>query len=98
MAPKKKTVKKATPRKITKKKRAGRMSQLEAAAKVLAEAGGPRSCPEMIEVMAEKGYWSSPAGKTPASTLYAALLRQIQKQGKEARFRKVARGKFDLRK
>ena len=97
MVAKKKTAKKASARK-TSKKRAGRMSQLEAAAKVLAEARRPMSCPEMVEVMREKGYWSSPAGKTPASTLHASLLRQIQKHGAQARFRKVERGKFELRK
>ena len=60
MVAKKKTAKKATARK-TSKKRAGRRSRLEAAAKVLAEAGRPMSCPEMVEAMAEKGYGSSPA-------------------------------------
>ncbi|MBI3467505.1 MAG: winged helix-turn-helix domain-containing protein [Planctomycetes bacterium] len=73
------------------------MSQVEAAARVLEESGQPMSCKEMVDVMAAKGYWSSPAGKTPAATLYAALLRLIGKQGDEARFQKVDRGKFDLR-
>src|SRR5438876_905863 len=40
--------------------------------------------------MAEKGYWTSPGGQTPAATLYSAILRQIQTKGKEARFRKTA--------
>ncbi len=30
---------------------------------------------EMVEAMTKKGLWSSPAGKTPEATLYAALLR-----------------------
>jgi len=50
----------------------------------------------MIEPMAAKKYWSSPGGKTPAATLYSAILREIQTKGKEARFRKTERGKFAL--
>jgi hypothetical protein len=52
----------------------------------------------MIERMAAKGYWTSPGGKTPASTLYAAILREIQAKGKEARFVKADRGQFTLNK
>ena len=52
---------------------APKLSSLEAAAKVLGETGKPMSCKEMIQVMAAKGYWSSPGGKTPASTLYTAV-------------------------
>ena len=48
-------------------------SALDAAALVLCENGKPMSCPELIEQMAAKGYWSSPKGKTPASTLYTAV-------------------------
>ena len=36
----------------------------------------------------------SPAGKTPAATLYSGILREIQTRGAEARFQKVERGKF----
>jgi hypothetical protein len=46
--------------------------------------------------MAEKGYWTSPAGKTPAATLYAAILREIHTKKDQARFRKSERGKFEL--
>ena len=80
-----------------KKKRSERgMSALDAAAKVLAEAKQPMSTKEMIDAMAAKGYWKSPRGKTPAATLYSAILRERQKKGKEARFKKVERGKFTL--
>ena len=48
-----------------------KLSALDAAAKVLAEIDKPMSCKEMIEAMAQKGYWSSPGGKTPTSTLYS---------------------------
>jgi hypothetical protein len=71
-----------------------KLSALDAAAKVLQEAGRPLNCPDLIAAMAAKGYWSSPAGKTPASTLYAALLREIKTKGKQARFQKAARGQF----
>jgi hypothetical protein len=49
-----------------------RLSALDAAARVLAETGQPMCCTELIAAMTAKGYWTSPAGKTPASTLYAA--------------------------
>jgi hypothetical protein len=56
------------------------------------------SCAAMIEAMAAKGYWTSPGGKTPASTLYSVILREVQTQGNEARFVKTERGKFTLAK
>jgi DNA ligase D-like protein (predicted ligase) len=72
------------------------LSAVAAAARVLAESGQAMSCPELIAAMAAKGYWSSPAGKTPASTLYAALLREINTKKDASRFRKTDRGKFTL--
>jgi hypothetical protein len=72
-------------------------SALDAAAKVLQEAGTPMTCQEMIAAMAAKGYWSSPVGKTPAATLYSAILREITTKGDTARFAKTERGKFALR-
>jgi hypothetical protein len=70
---------------------------LDAAAKVLGETGQSMSCPELITAMAANGYWHSPKGRTPAATLYAALLRELQTKGDQARFRKTGRGKFALR-
>jgi hypothetical protein len=75
----------------------GKLSAIDAAAKVLGEAKEPMNTKEMIEAMAAKGYWSSPGGKTPAATLYSAILREIQVKGKEARFEKVERGQFTLK-
>jgi hypothetical protein len=46
--------------------------------------------------MASKGYWSSPAGKTPAATLYAAIAREIKTKKEQARFKKTERGKLSL--
>ena len=89
--------KKSVPAKAKAAKKAeGRMSQLDAAAKVLAEAGGPMSTKEMVEQMAAKGYWKSPGGKTPHATLYSSLLREHQKKAEQSRFKKVDRGRFTL--
>jgi hypothetical protein len=70
-----------------------KLSCLDAAAKVLAEAGKAMTTQEMIDAMAAKGYWSSPGGKTPSATLYSAILRELTK-GTESRFVKTERGKF----
>lgn len=74
----------------------GKLSALDAAAKVLAESGEPLTSKAMIDAMATKGYWTSPGGKTPQATLYAAILREIQKKGAEARFQKTERGHFTI--
>jgi hypothetical protein len=73
-----------------------KLSALDAAAKVLAEAIEPMNTRQMVETMAAKGYWKSPGGKTPHATLYSAILREINAQGKEARFAKTERGRFTL--
>jgi hypothetical protein len=52
---------------------------------------------EMIDAMAAKGYWTSPGGKTPAATLYSAILREITTNGDGARFIKAEHGKFAIR-
>jgi len=52
------------------------------------------TCPEKIDVMATERLWVSPGGKTPASTLYAAISRSIKDEGKASAFRKTERGKF----
>lgn len=83
---------KAKTEKAVKKEK--RMSALDAAAKVLAEADMAMNAKEMIEAMATKKYWTSPGGKTPHSTLFAAILREIKVKGKEARFKKTEPGKF----
>jgi hypothetical protein len=51
----------------------------------------------MIDAMAKKGYWSSPGGRTPAATLYSAIIREISIKGTEARFKKTERGKFSIK-
>ena len=80
--------------KTSAKARPTKLSALDAAARVLEETKHAMSCPELIEVMAKKGYWTSPGGKTPAATLYSAILRELNAKTKEARFKKSDRGKF----
>jgi hypothetical protein len=76
----------------------GKMSAIDAAAQVLADAREPMNCKALIEAMAEKGLWTSPGGKTPWATLYSALLREINEKGTDARFVKAERGKFTIKK
>ena len=70
-------------------------SGLNAAVAVLAEAGEPLGAKDMVERMLAKGLWQT-GGKTPAATIYAAIIREITVKGDASRFRKVARGKFEL--
>ena len=112
-ATKTKSKKKSTPKgdakpapkaKVAKAKKAPRepkpkrVSALDAAAQVLAKADKPMHAQELITAMAEQGLWKSPGGKTPHATLYAAMTREINEKGKEARFTKVDRGMFAARK
>ena len=87
------TAKQAAPKK---QKAERKPSALDSVAKVLGESKEPMTAAEMIEAMGAKGYWTSPGGKTPANTLYAAVLREIQVKGADARFVKTERGKFAL--
>ena len=88
----------------TKSKKAGgkqkpkRVSALDAAARVLAGADKPMRAQELIAAMAEQGLWSSPAGKTPHATVYAAMMRESRDKGSAARFKKVDRGLFAFNK
>ena len=74
-----------------------RVSGLDAAAQVLTEAGGTMGSRQIVDVMLAKGLWKT-SGKTPHATIYAAIIREIQKKGSQSRFEKAARGKFALRK
>jgi hypothetical protein len=71
-----------------------KLSALDAAAKVLGDKGVAMTCQELIGVMAAKGYWSSPGGKTPAATLYAGIIKEIETKGADSRFKKTAPGRF----
>ena len=94
--PAKPTTKK--PEKTRQPKTDGKLSQLDAAVKVLTEAKVPMSTKQMIEAMSFSGYWTSPGGATPWATLYSALIREIANKGDESRFTKVDRGQFALNK
>jgi len=74
----------------------GTMSGLDAAAKVLGEAGEPLACKAIVERAIGKGYWKTD-GKTPQGTISAAIGREIAKKGEAARFRKADRGKFAIK-
>lgn len=71
-----------------------KISALDGAARVLAETGQPMNCQELIDAMAQRGYWTSPGGKTPPATLYSAIIREIVVKGANSRFQKADRGKF----
>lgn len=86
-----------------------RLSALDAAAQVLGslharEARVGLTASELIERMADAGLWTSPGGKTPAATLYAAMTREIAAKGTDSRFARAdtgadgSRGRFVARK
>ena len=75
--------------------RAKRPSGLDAAAKVLAEAGKPMSCKAIVEKILAQKLWQT-KGKTPVATISAAIIREIANKGEKSRFRKAAPGKFTL--
>jgi hypothetical protein len=56
-------------------------SALDAAARVLAEAGRAMNCQEMIAAMAARNYWSSPGGQTPAAKLFSEVNSVLDQNG-----------------
>ena len=87
--------------KVTGAKRtaAHRLSALDAAAKVLEslsakDAAAGLSAGALIARMERTGLWTSPSGKTPGATLYAAMIREAAARKGESRFSKVAPGRF----
>ena len=69
------------------------LSGLDAAAIVLREASAPLNAQDLVGLMLERGLWTT-EGKTPAATIYAAMIREIKAKGSDARFRKADRGRF----
>lgn len=69
------------------------MSGLDAAAKVLADAGEPMRARALVDAMINGGLWKS-GGRTPWATIYAAMAREIAVKGAASRFRKTDRGLF----
>lgn len=70
-------------------------SGLDAAVAVLAESGKPMTTKEIVDRMLATGLWTS-KGKTPAATIYSAIIREISLKGKASRFRKTGPGRFAL--
>ena len=69
-------------------------SCLDAAAAVLKDSTVPMNAKDIIAKAAEKGLWTSGAGKTPHMTLFSGIIREIEKKGADSRFRKIDRGLF----
>ena len=61
-----------------------------------AKAKQPMACKAITDRAIADGLWTT-GGKTPQATLYAAIIREIDKKGKDSRFRKVDRGLFALK-
>jgi len=85
-----KPAKNATPPKQVAKPK--RVSGLDLAAKVLADAKEPLQAKAIAERAIAAGWQTT--GKTPHATLYAAMIREIAKKGKGSRFKKTDRGLF----
>jgi hypothetical protein len=69
------------------------LSGLDAAAQILREAGEPMNAQDLIAQILERGLWKT-EGKTPAATIYAAMIREIKAKGSASRFQKIDRGRF----
>ena len=96
-ATKGKASEKKTPAKAAKTKMPRKPSGLDSAAQVLAASGVPLRSKDIVDTMLAKGLWTT-NGKTPHSTIYAAIIREIQNKGDASRFEKVDRGRFQIRK
>jgi len=73
------------------------MSLLDAAAHLLSlGTGDPMRCKDIVDLAVKRNLWTPGKGKTPASTLYAAIHREIKAKGDASRFVKAERGKFAL--
>jgi len=66
--------------KAAKAKRERKPGCLDAAVRVLQEAGKPMQCGEIVQRALAKGYWQT-KGATPGATLYAAVLRECAAKG-----------------
>jgi len=69
------------------------ISGLDAAATILRDASEPLDAKNIVARMLERGLWTT-SGKTPAATIYSAMIREITAKGSASRFRKVDAGRF----
>ena len=74
----------------------GKMSGLDAAYRVLTEAGRPMNVREIFET-ANRNKYCGLKGATPTLTIYAAILREVKLKGRASRFVKTDRGLFAAR-
>ena len=86
------------PAKQPKERKPKRVSAIDAAATILADTGKAMRATELIAEMESRGLWKSPGGKTPESTLYAAISREIAFKGEASRFTRGDKGFFIARK
>jgi hypothetical protein len=89
-----KVAKDPKPVKPAKEMKVKKFGALDAAAQLLALASQPLNCKQLIELMTAQRLWTSPSGKTPSATLYAAIIREIATKGEQSRFIKADAGKF----
>ena len=75
------------------KEKARKLSLVDAAIQVMRETGKPMTCQEVVDVVLSRKLWHGKS-ETPAATLYSLILRDIQKGGRDAQFKKVGRGHF----
>ena len=74
------------------------MSLINAAAHILAQGKQePKRCKDIVEQAIEQKLWQPGKGLTPASTLYAAIGREIKTKGENSRFVKAERGMFTIK-
>lgn len=72
-------------------------SGLNAAFRVLLEAGRPLKVNAIVGTALAKGYWKT-NGKTPAATIYSSIIREIAVKKGQSRFKKTGRGLFAVHK
>jgi hypothetical protein len=77
-----------------KEPKAKKASGLDLVAQILKAKGEPMGAKEIAEAVIAAGWQTK--GKTPAATLYSAMLREIDGKPSESRFVKTGRGLFAL--
>ncbi len=75
------------------KKERGKLSGINAAYEALREAGEPLNIKQIMERINERNL-AKLNGKTPGSTVSAALQMEIKRKGSESRFEKAGKGLF----
>jgi hypothetical protein len=81
-------------KKAPKEPKTKKPSGLDLIAQVLKDKGEPMGAKEIAEAVIAAGWQTK--GKTPAATLYSAMLREIDGKPSESRFVKTGRGLFAL--